>query len=135
MLQPKRQKHRKQFRGKMPGNASRGMNVSFGEMGLKALECGWITANQIEAARVAISRRTRKGGKLWIRIFPDKPISGKPNETGMGGGKGDIVNYVAVIQPGRVLFEVGGLDDAILLDALRQAGHKMPIKTKIVSKE
>ena len=135
MLQPKRQKHRKQFRGKMPGNASRGMNVSFGEMGLKALECGWITANQIEAARVAISRRTRKGGKLWIRIFPDKPISGKPNETGMGGGKGDIVNYVAVIEPGRVLFEVGGLDDAILLDALRQAGHKMPIKTKIVSKE
>ena len=118
----------------MPGNASRGMDVSFGEMGLKALERGWITANQIEAARVAITRRTRKGGKLWIRIFPDKPISGKPNETGMGGGKGDIVNYVAVITPGRVLFEVGGLDDTILIDALRQAGHKMPIKTKIVSK-
>ncbi|MCR4264053.1 MAG: 50S ribosomal protein L16 [Candidatus Roizmanbacteria bacterium] len=134
MLQPKRQKHRKQFRGKMPGNASRGIDVSFGEMGLKALERGWITANQIEAARVAITRRTRKGGKLWIRIFPDKPISGKPNETGMGGGKGDIVNYVAVITPGRVLFEVGGLDDTILIDALRQAGHKMPIKTKIVSK-
>ncbi|MBI4137534.1 50S ribosomal protein L16 [Candidatus Roizmanbacteria bacterium] len=135
MLQPKRQKHRKQFRGKMPGNATRGMNVSFGEMGLKALERGWITSNQIEAARVAISRRTRKGGKLWIRIFPDKPISGKPNETGMGGGKGDIANYVAVVQPGRVLFEVGGLDDTILIDALRQAGHKMPVRTKIVTRE
>lgn len=135
MLQPKRQKHRKQFRGKMPGNAMRGANVSFGEMGLKAMERGWITANQIEAARVAIARRTRKGGKLWIRIFPDKPISGKPGEVGMGGGKGDIVNYVAVIVPGRVLFEVGGLDEAILVDALRQAGHKMPIKTKIVTRD
>src|SRR3990167_7582838 len=135
MLQPKRQKHRKQFRGKMPGNASRGMDVSFGEMGLKALERGWITANQIEAARIAITRRTRKGGKLWIRIFPDKPVTGKPNETGMGGGKGDVENYVAVVQPGRVLFEVGGLDDEILIDALEQAAHKLPIKTKIVTRD
>lgn len=118
----------------MPGNASRGADVSFGEMGLKAMERAWITANQIEAARVAITRRIRKGGKLWIRIFPDKPITSKPNETGMGGGKGDIENYVAVVRPGRVLFEVGGLDDVILKDALRQAGHKMPIKTKIITR-
>jgi large subunit ribosomal protein L16 len=132
MLQPKRQKHRKQFRGKMPGNASRGTVVSFGDMGLKSLERSWITANQIEAARIAISRRIRKGGKLWIRMFPDKPITSKPNETGMGGGKGDVSNFVMVVQPGRVLFEVGGLDEEILRDALRQAGHKMPVKTKIV---
>ena len=119
----------------MPGKASRGVDVSFGEMGLKALEPSWITANQIEAARIAITRRTRKGGKLWIRIFPDKPVTGKPNETGMGGGKGDVENYVAVVHPGRVLFEVGGLDDEILIDALEQAAHKLPIKTKIVTRD
>src|SRR3989344_7851946 len=126
MLQPKRQKHRKQFRGKMPGNASRGMDVSFGEMGLKALERGWITANQIEAARVAITRRTRKGGKLWIRIFPDKPITSKPHEAGMGGGKGDVQNHVAVVKPGRMLFEVSGIENELVYEALTQAGNKMP---------
>lgn len=134
MLQPKRLKHRKQFRGKMPGFANRGNAVNFGDFALKALEVGWVTSNQIEAARVAIGRHTRKGGKLWIRIFPDKPITSKGAEATLGGGKGDVVNYVAVIRPGRILFEVGGLDHELALYALTQAGHKLPIKTKVIGK-
>lgn len=134
MLQPRREKYRKQFRGKRRGLAVRGSKVSFGEYGLKCLEAGWITANQIEAARVAIGRQTRKGGKLWIRIFPDKPITSKPNEVGMGSGKGEVQNHVAVVRPGRIMFEISGVsvDDAHV--ALKLAASKLPIKTKIVAK-
>lgn len=118
----------------MPGLAFRGSTVSFGEFGLKALEVGWVTSNQIEAARVAIGRHTKKGGKLWIRIFPDKPITSKGAEATLGGGKGDVVNYVAVVRPGRIMFEVSGLEKDMATYALTQAGHKLPIKTKIIAK-
>ena len=132
MLAPKKLKYRKTFRGKRRGVSSRGTTVAFGEYGLKALESGWVTANQIESARITMSRETRKGGKLWIRIFPAKPITSKGAEVGMGGGKGDISNYVAVIQPGRVLFEISGVTKEAALEALVQAGHKLPIATKVV---
>lgn len=134
MLAPKKLKYRKSFRGKRRGIASRGTTVAFGEYGLKALESGWVTANQIEAARITISRETRKGGKLWIRVFPDKPITSKGAEVGMGGGKGDVANYVVVIQPGRVLFEISGVTKEAAAAALSQAGHKLPIATKIISR-
>lgn len=134
-LQPNKLKYRKSFRGKRRGLAQRGSDVSFGEFGLKALSVGWVTANQIEAARVTIARKTRKGGKMWIRIFPDKPITIKPNEVGMGGGKGDVANYVCVVKPGRMLFEIAGIDHQSARETLVQAGHKLSIATKVIKRE
>lgn len=134
-LQPKKLKYRKSFRGKRRGIATRGNMVAFGQYGLKAMASGWITSNQIEAARVMISRQTRKNGKMWIRIFPDKPITGKPNETGMGGGKGDVTNYVSVVRPGRILFEVAGIDEGAARSVLNEAGNKLPISTRVVGRE
>ena len=134
MLMPKRVKWRKQMRGRMRGKALRGAEVSFGEFGLQALEPGWVTARQIEAARVAINRRIKRGGKLYIRIFPDKSLTKKPAETRMGSGKGNVEYYVAVVKPGRIMFEVGGLDEATALQALKNAQYKFSIKTKIVAR-
>ncbi len=134
MLMPKRQKYRKQMRGTMKGNATRGTKVSFGEYGLQTEEIGWISSRQIEASRRAISHFTQRGGRIWIRIFPDKPITKKPPEVRMGGGKGDIAEYVAPVKPGRVLFELGGVAKEIALEALRLASHKLPVKTRIVIK-
>lgn len=134
MLMPKKTKHRKQHRGRRSGNANRGNEVSFGTFGLKALEAGWITSRQIESSRVAITRHVRKHGKMWIRIFPNKPVTQKPAETRMGKGKGAPEYWVAVVKPGRVLFEVEGVDEAVAQDALRQASHKLPIKTKFVTR-
>src|SRR3989344_7750778 len=133
MLQPKRQKYRKQFRGSMKGMAMRGSAVKFGEWGLKALECGWLTARQIEAARRAIVHFTKRSGKIWLRIFPDKPVTHKPAGQGMGSGKGDIEQYVAVIRPGRILFEIAGIAETDAKEALSRAGHKLPFKSKIVA--
>jgi large subunit ribosomal protein L16 len=135
MLAPKKLKHRKIMRGKRRGISTRGSNVSFGEYGLKAIEAGWVTANQIEAARITLARETRKGGKLWIRIFPDKPITSKGTQVGMGGGKGDVSNYVAVVTPGRVLFEISGVTRELAVAAMIQAGHKLAIGTKVVTKD
>lgn len=135
MLMPKRVKHRKQQRGRMKGKATRGNFVAYGDFGIMALEPGWITSNQIEAARVAISRHIKRGGKVWIKIFPDKPVTKKPAETRMGSGKGAPEYWVAVVKPGRVLFEVGGVDEEIAKEALRLAIHKLPIKCKIVSRQ
>ncbi len=133
MLMPKRVKYRKQMRGRMRGKAYRGAEVSFGDFGLKALEPGWITSRQIEAARRAIVRAMRRRGKFWIRIFPDKPVTKRPAETRMGKGKGNVEFWVAVVKPGRIMFEVGGgLSDDISIEALRLAQYKLPIKTKIV---
>jgi large subunit ribosomal protein L16 len=134
MLQPKRQKHRKQFRGSMSGISYRGSNVDFGEFGLKAMGRGWLTARQIEAARKAITRYAQKGGKMWIRIFPDKPITKKALGTRMGSGKGDIFEYVAVITPGRVLFELAGVDEETAKAAFTRASAKIPFAVKLVSK-
>ena len=134
MLAPKRVKWRKQQRGRMSGIATRGAEIAFGEFGLKALEPAWITAQQIEAARVAITRHIKRGGKVWIRIFPDKPVTKKPAETRMGKGKGNPEYWVAVVKPGRILFEVGGVSEDLAREALRLASHKLPIKTKIVSR-
>jgi large subunit ribosomal protein L16 len=134
MLMPKRAKFRKQFRGRMKGRATRGAEVSFGEYGLQALEPVWMTSRQIEAARRVIVRQVRRHGKYWIRIFPDKPVTKKPAETRMGKGKGNVEYYVAVVKPGRILFEVSGLDEAAAHDALRQAAHKLPIKTQVVAR-
>jgi len=135
MLMPKRVKYRKQMRGRMKGKAYRGAEISFGDYGLKALEPGWITARQIEAARRAIVRAMRRRGKSWIRIFPDKPVTQKPAETRMGKGKGNVEYWVAVVKPGRILFEVGGgIPEDIAVDALRLAQYKLPIKTKIISR-
>lgn len=135
MLMPKRVKYRKQMRGRMKGKASRGVEVHFGEFGLKALEPGWVTARQIEAARRAIVRALRRRGKVWIRIFPDKPVTQKPAETRMGKGKGNVEFWVAVVKPGRVLFEVGGgVDEEIAKEALHLASYKLSIKTKIVGR-
>lgn len=135
MLQPKRQKHRKQFRGQMPGLSWRGATVAFGEFGLKALERGWVSAKQIEAARKAISRHAQRGGKVWIRIFPDKPITKKALGTRMGSGKGDIEEYVAVVTPGRILYEIAGVSEEIAKIAFTRAAAKLPIKVKLVGKE
>ncbi|MCR5056276.1 MAG: 50S ribosomal protein L16 [Clostridia bacterium] len=135
MLLPKRVKHRKQQRGRMTGRAYRGNKVSYGEYGLQATECGWITGNQIEAARIAINRYVKRGGKVWIKIFPDKPVTKKPAETRMGSGKGSPEYWVAVVKPDRVLFEIAGVDESIAREALRLASYKLPIKCKIIAKE
>jgi large subunit ribosomal protein L16 len=135
LLMPSRQKHRKQFRGKRGGLATRGTEISFGTFALQAEAAGWITSRQIEAARKAIAHETKRGGKLWIRVFPDKPVSKKPLEVKMGGGKGDVDHYVAVVKPGRVLFELGGVSESLAEEAFRLAGHKMPIPVKFIVKE
>jgi large subunit ribosomal protein L16 len=132
MLMPKRAKYRKQMRGRMKGRASRGVEVSFGEYGLQALEPCWITSRQIEAARRAIVRHVKRRGKLWIRIFPDKPVTSKPAETRMGKGKGSVDHYVAVIRPGRILFEIAGVPQEAAHEAMRLASYKLPIKTQFV---
>jgi len=134
MLMPKRVKWRKQMRGRMRGKALRGAEVSFGEFGLQALEPGWVTARQIEAARRTIVREMKRRGKVWIRIFPSKPYTQKPPETRMGSGKGNVEYYVAVVKPGRIMFEVGGLDAATAIQALKNAQYKFSIKTKVVSR-
>ena len=134
MLMPKRVKRRKQFRGSMAGKALRGNKISNGEFGLVSLDPCWIRSNQIEAARVAMTRYIKRGGKVWIKIFPDKPITAKPAETRMGSGKGSPEYWVAVVKPGRVLFEMGGVNPTIAREAMRLAGHKLPIKTKFVVK-
>lgn len=135
MLLPKRVKYRKVMRGRMKGKATRGNKVAYGDYGLQALEPAWITSNQIEAARVAMTRYTKRGGQVWIKIFPDKPITEKPAETRMGSGKGSPEYWVAVVKPGRVMFEIGGVSEEIAKEALRLAAHKLPIKTKIIVRE
>lgn len=135
MLQPKKTKYRKQFRGKMRGKSSRGVTLAFGDYGLKSLEQGWLSAKQIEAARIAISHYTKRAGKIWIRVFPDKPVSKKGSGVGMGGGKGEVDRYVAVITPGRILFELAGVIKINAFEALKRAGSKLPFKTKFISKE
>lgn len=132
MLMPKRVKYRKQMRGRMKGRASRGAKVTFGEYGLQAAEPCWMTSRQIEAARRAIVRYVRRGGKLWIRVFPDKPVTAKPAETRMGSGKGSVDHWVAVIRPGRVLFEIAGVTEEQAREAMRLAAYKLPIKTQFV---
>ena len=134
MLLPKRVKYRKQMRGRMTGKASRGTVVNYGDYGLQALEPAWITSRQIEAARVAMTRYTKRGGKVWIKIFPDKPITQQPAETRMGKGKGSPEYWVAVVKPGRVMFGIGGVSEEVAREALRLASHKLPIKTKMVKK-
>ena len=135
MLMPKRVKRRKQFRGTMRGTAQRGNKITYGEYGIVATEPAWITANQIEAARVAMTRYIKRGGKVWIKIFPDKPVTAQPAETRMGKGKGNLEYWVAVVKPGRVMFEISGVSEEIAKEALRLAVHKLPIKCKIVSRE
>lgn len=135
MLMPKRVKYRKKQRGKMKGNAQKGNYIAFGKYGLKALESGWITSRQIEATRVAITRHVKRGGKVWIRIFPDKPVTKKPAETRMGKGKGTPEYWVAVVKPGRIMFELEGVDLELAKEAMRLASHKLPIKTKFVVSE
>ena len=134
MLVPKRVKHRREFRGKMRGEAKGGKEVSFGEYGLQATTSHWITNRQIEAARIAMTRYMKRGGKVWIKIFPDKPVTAKPAETRMGSGKGALEYWVAVVKPGRVMFEIAGVSEEIARDALRLAMHKLPCKCKIVSR-
>lgn len=134
MLVPKRAKYRKQFRGKMRGTSTRGVTISFGDFALKALECGWVSSRQIESGRKVLTRFTQKGGRVWIRIFPDKPVSDKPPESRMGGGKGDVVEYVAVVRPGRILFEMGGIPVAAARQAIESAGRKLSLKTKFIKR-
>ncbi|HHW45933.1 MAG TPA: 50S ribosomal protein L16 [Clostridiales bacterium] len=135
MLMPKRVKHRKVQRGRLKGKATRGNTVTYGKFGLQALEPAWITSNQIEAARVAMTRHIKRGGQVWIKIFPDKPITEKPAETRMGSGKGSPEYWVAVVKPGRILFEIGGVDEAVAREAMRLAANKLPIKCKFVVKQ
>lgn len=135
MLMPKRVKRRRQFRGRMKGEAHKGNRVAYGEFGLEALECGWITSNQIEAARVAMTRFIKRGGKVWVNIFPHKPVTKKPAETRMGSGKGSPEYWVAVVKPGRIMFEMGGITEDQAREALRLASHKLPVKCKFVKKE
>jgi len=135
MLMPKKVKYRKQQRGRMRGIATRGNELSLGEFGLQAIEPGWVTSRQIEAARIAMTRYTKRGGNVWIRIFPDKPVTKKPAETRMGSGKGAPEYWVSVVKPGRVMFEIGGIPEDVAREALRLAGHKLPIRTKFISKE
>jgi large subunit ribosomal protein L16 len=135
MLMPKKVKHRKQHRGRMQGNAKGGTEVTFGEYGIQALEPGWITARQIEAARIAMTRKTRRGGKVWINIFPDKPVTEKPAETRMGSGKGNPERWVAVVKPGRILFELSYPDPELARVAIDRAIQKLPIKARFVSRE
>ena len=134
MLMPKRVKRRKQFRGSMAGKAQRGNKNSYGEDGIVAMETAWIKSNQIEAARVAMTRYIKRGGKVWIKIFPDKPVTTKPAETRMGSGKGTLEYWVAVVKPGRVMFEIAGVPEEVAKEALRLATHKLPVKCKIVSR-
>lgn len=134
MLVPRRTKYRKQFRGKMKGISSRGSEIDFGEYGLKAQSRGWVSSQQIESARKAMTHYTQRGGRIWIRIFPDKPYSKKPPETRMGTGKGDIAGFVAVVRPGRILFEMGGVTKEAAIEAMRLASHKLALKTKFVEK-
>ena len=135
MLLPKRVKHRRVQRGRLKGKATRGNKVTNGQFGIQALEPAWITSNQIEAARIAMTRHIKRGGKVWIKIFPDKPITEKPAETRMGSGKGSPEYWVAVVKPGRVLFEIAGVDEDLAREALRLAANKLPIKCKFVTKE
>ncbi|MFA5785717.1 MAG: 50S ribosomal protein L16 [Actinomycetota bacterium] len=134
MLAPKRVKHRKQHRGRMRGMAKGGTTVAFGEFGLQAQEPGWVSARQIEAARIAISRHIKRGGKVWINLFPDKPITKKPAETRMGSGKGSPEGWVAVVKPGRVMFELAGVPESLAQEAMRLASHKLPLKCRFVSR-
>jgi large subunit ribosomal protein L16 len=135
MLLPKRTKYRKQHRGRMKGRAGRGNKLSFGEFGLQALEPCWMTSRQIEAARRAIVRHVKRGGKLWIRVFPDKPVTAKPAETRMGAGKGAVDHWVAVVKPGRMIFEMSGVQEEQAREAMRLASHKLPIRTRFVSRQ
>ena len=135
MLLPKRVKYRRVHRGRLTGKATRGNTVTYGDYGLQALEPAWISSRQIEAARIAMTRYTKRGGQVWIKIFPDKPITQKPAETRMGSGKGSPEYWVAVVKPGRVMFEIGGVSEELAREAFRLASHKLPIKTKFVAKE
>ena len=135
MLLPKRVKYRRVHRGRMKGVASRGNTVSNGQFGLQATECGWIKSNQIEAARIAMTRHIKRGGQVWIKIFPDKPVTEKPAETRMGSGKGSPEYWVAVVKPGRVMFEIGGVSEELAREAMRLASHKLPVKCKFIVKE
>ena len=134
MLLPKRVKYRKQFRGRMKGTAHRGNTISHGDFGLVALEPAWITNRQIEAARIAMTRYIKRGGQVWIKVFPDKPVTAKPAETRMGSGKGSPEYWVAVVKPGRIMFEMGGVSEEVAKEAMRLAAHKLPIKTKFVTR-
>ena len=134
MLSPKKVKYRKQMKGRMRGTAYRGSTISFGEYALKAMECGRMTAQQIEAARIAINRTVKRGGKMWIRVFPDKPLTKKPAETRMGKGKGSPEQWVAPIKPGRILYELTGVDEELAVKALKLAGNKLPFATKVISR-
>jgi large subunit ribosomal protein L16 len=135
MLQPKKVKHRKQHKGRMRGKAYRGCTLSFGDIGLQAVECSRLSSRQIEAARVAMTRHAKRGGKVWIRIFPDKPVTKKPAETRMGKGKGNPEDWVAVIRPGRILYEMEGVSPKVAREALRLAAHKLPVATRIIERE
>lgn len=135
MLMPKRVKRRKVHRGRMKGTSLRGNKITYGDYGVQALEPAWITSNQIEAARVAMTRYVKRGGKVWIKIFPDKPVTSKPAETRMGSGKGSPEYWVAVVKPGRVLFEIAGIPEDVAREAMRLAQHKLPIKTKFITRE
>src|SRR5215217_4906383 len=135
MLMPKKVKHRRVMKGRMRGKATRGENLDFGDFGLKALEAGWITARQIEAARRAMTRSVKRGGKIWIRVFPDKPATKKPAETRMGSGKGAPDHWVAVVRPGRILFEMAGVEHEAAVEAMRLASHKLPVQTRVVVRD
>lgn len=134
LLQPKRTKHRKTFKGKRTGVATRGNKLSFGSFGLKAMECGWLSSRQLEAARRAMAHFTQRGGRIWIRVFPDKPVTKHPAESRMGSGKGDVEGYVAVIKPGQLIFEMGAIPVDTAREALRLAAHKLPLKVRFVEK-
>lgn len=134
LLAPSRTKYRKQHRGRMKGTAHRGNTLAFGEYGLQALEPVWLEARQIEAARIALTRFMKRGGKVWIRVFPDKPITAKPAETRMGSGKGAVDHWVAVVKPGRIIFEIGGVSEEVAKEAVRLAGHKLPMATRFITR-
>jgi large subunit ribosomal protein L16 len=134
LLAPSRTKYRKQHRGRMKGEAHRGSTLAFGEYGLQALEPVWLEARQIEAARIALTRFMKRGGKVWIRVFPDKPITAKPAETRMGSGKGAVDHWVAVVKPGRIIFEIGGVSEEVAKEAVRLAGHKLPVATRFIKR-
>ncbi len=134
LLAPSRTKYRRQHRGRMKGEAHRGNTLAFGDFGLQALEPVWMEARQIESARIALTRFMKRGGKVWIRVFPDKPVTAKPAETRMGSGKGAVDHYVAVVKPGRIIFEIGGVSEEVAKEAVRLAGHKLPVKTRFITR-